>query len=111
MSRSRAVSMSAAVYRGDEEDCEIPVEVTGMIEPYFSGNYEEPPSGGGVDDVKAIFYDGKKAREIPLTDDEVEHFSNELIERDSDYEPEYDEDHDDEPYDDYDDFDESVSDD
>jgi hypothetical protein len=86
------------VYRLDAagEEVEIEVEVEGTVNPYWAGNYDNPPEGGDVEDVEALFQDGKKYREIPLTDEEVRTFSEELALDDSeDYaedEREYDRD-------------------
>lgn len=77
---SRTVSKELCVYRLDAngEEIEIEVEVTGTVMPYWAGNYENPPEGGEVEDIEAVFRDGKKKRDIPLTDEEVCLFSEEL---------------------------------
>lgn len=91
MARPRAVSMDTVIYRGEgETETEIEVEVIGMFEPYFSGSWDEPPSGGGVEDLRAIFRDGKKQLDIELTAEEQKDFEDQLAEQDMDYEPDYD---------------------
>lgn len=101
-SQGRAVSKEMCVYRLDAngEEIEIEVEVTGTVNPYWAGNHDNPPEGGDVEDVEALFQDGKKYREIPLTDEEIRTFSEEIALIDSedyaedereyerDYEPE-----------------------
>lgn len=84
--------METTIYRGpDEDESEIDIEVEGSLEPYCRGSYEEPPSGGGVDDVRATFWDAaaKKRRDIPLTDDEISSFSEQMAEESCDDEPDY----------------------
>lgn len=99
MRRGRTVSMNTAVYRltpGGEE-VEIEVEVSGFMNPYYPGNYENPPEGGDVEDLTATFYDeeAKKSRDIPLTEEEYKSFYEDLAQQDvDDYEPEYEPDYD-----------------
>ena len=101
MGRPRAVSMDTTIYRGEgDTETEIEVEVIGMLEPYFSGSWDEPPSGGGVDDIQAIFRDGKKQFDISLTDSEIKEFQDQLAEQDMDYEPDYEPDYDPPDYED-----------
>ena len=89
--RSRPVSTYACLYRGQgDTETEIEVEVCGLVEPYFAGDYHEPASGGEVDGVQAVFIDGKKRREIVISDDEVQELSEKLIESTIDCEPEDD---------------------
>lgn len=81
---SRSVSMDTAIYRltpGGEE-FEIPVEVSGSANPYSPGNYDNPPEGGDVEDIVAMFYDeqAKKKRDFPLTDAEIKQFAEDLAE-------------------------------
>jgi hypothetical protein len=78
--QNKSVSMDAMVYRGPNDELEIEVEVTGHLVPYSAGNYDNPPEGGYVEDVVATFMDGKKGWEIPLTDDEVDTFSEQMME-------------------------------
>jgi len=83
--KSSSVTLNTAVYRpipGNEE-LEIEVEVSGTANPYWAGNYDNPPEGGDVEDITAIFYDevAKKDREIPLSNDELEDFSMRLAEK------------------------------
>jgi hypothetical protein len=75
-----SLSMEATLYRGDNDEVEIEVEVTGEGIPFSAGNYENPPEGG-VEDICATFWDGKKERDIPLTDDERATFEEELMDR------------------------------
>jgi hypothetical protein len=72
--------MEATLYRGPDNEVEIEVEVTGEGIPYSAGNFENPPEGG-VEDICATFMDGKKERDIPLTDDEVSTFEEQLMDR------------------------------
>jgi ribosomal protein L31 len=84
MKRTKSVNMDTQIYRGEgESETEIEVEVCGEYQPYWPGNYENPPEGGNVEDVEAFFYDdvAKKMREVPLTDEEVKKFSEELAEK------------------------------
>ncbi len=86
--RSYPMTANTVLYRGEgDTETEIEVEVCGLIEPYSSGDWHEPPSGGGVDGIRAIFYDGKKQREIQVSSEEVKKFSDELVETAMDYEP------------------------
>ncbi len=80
--RTTSLSMEATLYRGDNDEVEIEVEVTGEGIPYSPGNYENPPEGG-VEDICATFYDAKakKDRDIPLTDDERTTFEEQLMDR------------------------------
>ena len=85
---SRQVSMDTAIYRftpGGEE-LEIEVEVSGSANPYFPGNYDNPPEGGDVEDIIALFDDeqAKKKRDFPLTDAEIKQFAEDLAESSSD---------------------------
>lgn len=79
-SQGRTVSKELCVYRlaANGKEIEIEVEVTGTVMPYWAGNYDNPPEGGEVEDIEALFQDGKKQRDIPLTDEEVRLFSEEL---------------------------------
>jgi hypothetical protein len=72
--------MGATLYRGPDDETEIEVEVTGEGIPYHPGNYDNPPEGG-VEDIRATFMDGKRERDIPLTDDEVSTFEEELMDK------------------------------
>lgn len=84
--------MDACVYRGEgENEVEIEVEVEGSLEPYFAGSYEEPPSGGGIDDLRVTTSHAGRTYEIPLTDKEEADFAEALAESAIDDEPEYDE--------------------
>lgn len=76
-------SLETVIYRPtlDGDEIEIEVEVGGRVEKYFAGSFDEPPSGGFVDDVAATFWDdqAKKIRHIPLTDEEIKTFSDQLV--------------------------------
>jgi len=80
--------MDSAIYRPipDGEELEIEVEVTGTANPYWPGNYDNPPEGGDVEDIAASFYDeaAKTFRDIPLTDEEVKQFAESLADDDGD---------------------------
>lgn len=89
---NRRVSMETTIYRGpDDNESEIDIEVQGSLEPYSAGTYYDPPEGGGVEDVQATFWDesAKKRRDIPLTDDEISSFSEQMAEDACDDEPDY----------------------
>ena len=105
--RSTTVRTNTCLYRGEgTTESEIEVEVCGSVEPFFAGDWHEPASDGEVDGVRAIFYDGKKQRDIQISDDEVKELSEKLIESTMDEpEPDLEEDYDDydEPECDYDD--------
>jgi hypothetical protein len=89
--RNSSTTIDACVYRGPDDCCEIEVEVSGTVVPYWPGNYNNPPEGGYAEDITAIFMDGKKEREIPLSDEECEAFSEKLYENTEDEEPDCDE--------------------
>lgn len=78
----RTVSKAVCIYRDapNGEEVEIEVEVEGMVNPYWPGDYNNPPEGGDVEDLQALFWDdsAKKYRDVPLTDDEVNALSEEL---------------------------------
>ncbi len=91
--RSCSTSLDTAVYRcipGDDE-FEIEVEVSGNVNPYWAGNYDNPPEGGDVDGIEARFYDAaaKKHRIIPLTKEEIQEFTQQLSERAAEAESDY----------------------
>lgn len=87
MRRARAVTINAMVYRGEgDTETEIEVEVYGSVEPYWAGNFHNPPEGGYAEDVRAIFYDGKKQYEIQLTDKEEQEFQDALLLANDEYE-------------------------
>lgn len=62
---------------------EIEVQVSGTLNPYWPGNYDNPPEGGDVEDVAAVFWDeaAKKNRNIPLTKEEEARITAELAEQ------------------------------
>lgn len=89
--RSRTVCMVTTLTRGDgKTETELEVEVFGIVDPGFNGSHWDPPSAGGVDNIRALFYDGRKQRDIRLTEEERKEFHDELWLKSSEEEPEYD---------------------
>lgn len=81
-------SLETVIYRPtlDGDEIEIEVEVVGDYVPYTPARTYGDPSnchpaeGGYADDVTALFSDNGKQRVIPLTDKEIEMFTEQLAE-------------------------------
>jgi hypothetical protein len=78
--RTASLEMESTVYRGLDDEIEIEVTVEGSGIPYRAATFHDPEEGG-VEDVRATFMDGKKERDIPLTDDEVATFEEQLMDQ------------------------------
>jgi len=97
MDRNRTVCRVTTLTRGEGiSETEINVEVFGLVDPPTKMSWNEPPSSGGVDAVRALYYDGFKQRDIPLTSEEVKELSDELWLASSEEEQSYD--NDDDPF-------------
>ena len=100
--KSRTACLVTTLCRGDgNTETEFDVEVFGLVDSPYKGSWNEPPNNGGVDGVRALYYDGFKQRDIQLTQEELEEFKNELWLRSSEEDPSGD--YDDNPF--YDDED------
>jgi len=74
------LSMETTLYRGPNDEVEIEVEVTGTGIPYRAATLYDPEEGG-LEEVCATLYIDGKGYDIPLSDEEVMTFEEQLMDR------------------------------